>query len=308
MAALCAKAGPMSNRSPSPLIPFLMACAGIALFSLMDALMKGLAIGIGAYNAMLWRTMVGAVLGGIVFFARREKMPARSTFRLHALRSANGACMATLFFWGIARVPLAEGIALSFIAPLITLYLAAVLLGEKISRNAILASVLGIAGVGVIFVARVGGESHDEQVIWGMGSIFLSALLYAYNLILQRQQAQLATPAEIAFFQSLLACGFLSLAAPWLAVVPASADWPAIFGAAFIAMCSLLLLSWAYARAEAQVLVTVEYTAFIWAALFGWLFFQEAVTLPTLIGTALIVIGCFIATRAKPDHVEVTAL
>ena len=38
---------------------------------------------------------------------------------------------------------------------------------------------------------------------------------------------------------------------------------------------SLFLLSWAYARAEASVLVPVEYTGFIWLALWGSLFFGE---------------------------------
>ena len=47
--------------------------------------------------------------------------------------------MAACFFWGVVRTPLAEGIALSFIAPLVALYLAAVQLGEKIRREAILA-------------------------------------------------------------------------------------------------------------------------------------------------------------------------
>jgi drug/metabolite transporter (DMT)-like permease len=298
----------MSNRPASPALPFLVACVGIALFSLMDGLMKGLALGIGAYNAMLWRTIIGAVLGGAVFFVRREKMPSRRAFRLHALRSFNGALMAVLFFWGIARVPLAEGIALSFIAPLITLYLAAVLLGEKISRYALFASAMAIAGVAVILAGRLGGEAHDEEALWGIGAIFISAVLYAYNLILQRQQAQVATPGEVAFFQSLLAACFLSLAAPWLAVVPSAPDWPALGGSAVLATSSLFLLSWAYARAEAQILVTVEYTAFIWAALIGWLIFREAVTISTLIGAVLIIIGCVVATRQKPEHAEVVAL
>jgi drug/metabolite transporter (DMT)-like permease len=274
----------------------------------MDAFMKGLALGIGAYNAMLWRTIIGAILGGALFFARREKMPSRGAFRLHALRSSNGALMAVLFFWGIARVPLAEGIALSFIAPLITLYLAAVLLGEKISRYALFASAMAIAGVAVILAGRLGTEAHDDEALWGVGAIFISAILYAYNLILQRQQAQVATPGEVAFFQSLLAACFLGLASPWLAIVPNAPDWPAIGGAALLATCSLFLLSWAYGRAEAQVLVTVEYTAFIWAALFGWLMFSEPVTLSTLIGAVLIIIGCAVATRHKSEHAEVVAL
>ena len=71
--------------------------------------------------------------------------------------------------------------------------------------------------------------------------------------------------------------------------------------ASALAIVSLLLLSWAYARAEAQILIPVEYTGFIWAMLFGWMFFSEPVTLPTLLGTGLIVAGSLIAARAKPS-------
>ena len=232
-------------------------------------------------------------------------------FPPNALRGTIAAFMATCFFWGLARVPLAEAIALSFIAPLITLYLAAVLLGEKISRGAIFATILGFVGVLVILSARVTGD-YQPEVLKGSAAILVSAVLYAYNLVLQRKQAQLASPIEIVFFQNLTAGAVLLLAAPWLAVVPAVSHAPAIVGSTVLAIVSLLLLSWAYARAEAQVLVSVEYTAFVWAAIFGWYIFGEAVSLATLVGTVLIVGGCVIAARqkpnSKPSHVEVVAL
>ncbi len=295
-------------RSASPALPFLIACIGIAIFSAMDGYMKGLSIAIGAYNAMFWRTLVGTVLAGALYAVKREAMPSREAFRLHAMRGSIAAIMATTFFYGIARVPLAEGIALSFIAPLITLYLAAVMLGETIGRNAIFASVLGLAGVGVMLASRFGAAQYDAEVIKGIAAILVSAVFYAFNLILQRKQAQVASPFEIAFFQAMVVALLLGIFAPFLAVVPGSAHWGDIAMSALLSMLALLLLSWAYARAEAQVLVTVEYTAFIWAALFGWLFFNEGVTIATLIGTALIVTGCLIATRSKPVHVETTAV
>jgi drug/metabolite transporter (DMT)-like permease len=309
----------------SPTIPFAIACIGIATFSAMDAVMKGLSIDLGAYNAMLWRTGAGALMAGAIFLIRQEKLPTRGALRLHMLRAGVASVMAILFFWGIARVPLAEGIALSFIAPLITLYLAAVMLKEKIGRPAVIASVLGIIGVLVILSGRSGAGDHGPEAMRGIGAVFLSALLYAYNLILQRQQAQVATPSEIAFFQSLIVFTILGVAGvfaaaakgvglplPYEAVIPAAHYIPAFLGAAFLAMCSLLLLSWAYARAEAQILVTVEYTAFLWAALFGWLVFSEAVTVSVLIGALLIIAGCIIAARqkpqAQPEHVEAATL
>ena len=62
-------------------------------------------------------------------------------------------------------------------------------------------------------------------------------------------------------------------------------------------LVALGLLAWSYARAEAQVLLTVEYTAFIWAAIVGWIAFAEPVTIPMLMGVSLIVAGCLYATR-----------
>jgi S-adenosylmethionine uptake transporter len=279
-------------------IPFSVATLGIALFSLMDALMKGLSLAMGAYNALLWRTLAGATLAGAIFLIRRSPWPARPAMRFHLIRGSMSTVMAILFFWGLARVPMAQAIALAFAAPLIALYLAALLLKERIERTAILASLLGLAGVLVILAGQAEAELGHEA-FWGSLAILGSAGLYGWNIILMRQQALLAGPLEIAFFtSSIMATGFL-LAAPFLAFVPDGRHLPEILAAALLAFGSLLLLSWAYARAQAQHLAPVEYTGFVWAAVFGWLFFAEPVRPLTLIGAAMIVAACLVAARPR---------
>jgi len=300
----------MSNAASSPAIPFTVATLGIATFAGMDALMKGLSIGMGAYNAMLWRTSAALAIAAALFLWKRERWPPNAIIRFHIWRGVVTSLMAFLFFRGLAWVPLAEAIGLSFIAPLIALYLAAVLLKEKIGERAVLASMIGFAGALVIIGGRWSGE-YNPQIGKGIVAILLSAVLYAYNLILQRQQALLAKPVEIAFFQNATMVAVYLCFAPYLAVVPTQAQMPALVAAALLGTTSLLLLSWAYARAEAKILIPVEYTAFIWAALFGWWVFGEPVTSATLGGTVLIVIGCLVATRQRPgsvDHVESTVV
>ena len=290
-------------------MPFLVAASGIALFSVMDAVMKTASMAVGAYNAMLFRSGFGVLLMLPLWRLSGGRWPQGPALRLHALRGAVSAGLATSFFWGLIRLPLAEAIALSFIAPLIALYLAAAMLGEKIGRNAVIASLLGFAGVLVIGAGRLGREALSEDAMWGIAAVLLSAVLYAFNLIFQRKQAQLASPQEVALFQMGFAGLFLVLAAPWLAVTPSIPMLGWIATGAALAAVSLMLLSWAYGRAEAQVLLPIEYTAFVWAALFGWLFFAEAVTLETMAGVALIVIGCWIAAhRSVPSHTEQTTL
>jgi len=291
------------------IMPFVMAAAGIALFSVMDAVMKSASLAVGAYNAMLFRSAFGVALLLPLWRWTGGRWPAGPALRLHALRGAISAGLATSFFWGLIRLPLAEAIALSFIAPLIALYLAAVMLGETVGRNAVIASLLGFAGVLVIGAGRLGRTQLSEDAMWGIAAVLLSAVLYAFNLIFQRKQAQLASPQEVALFQMGFAGLFLSLAAPWLAVVPALPTLGEIATGAALAAVSLMLLSWAYGRAEAQALLPIEYTAFVWAALFGWLFFAEPVTIETMAGVVLIVIGCWIAARkGAPAHTEQTTL
>ena len=295
----------MTVRLTTPIFAFLVACCGVALFSLMDAAMKGLALALGAYNALLWRHLVGLAIGGVLYFGSRAPWPGRAALAIHIKRGVVVAGMAMLFFWSLIHLPLAEAIALSFIAPLIALYLASVLLGERIGRAAILASLLGLAGVGVIMAGRFGGGDYPPMALWAAFAVFGSAILFAYNLILARQQAQIAKPIEISFFQSLTVTVTLGLFAPWFAALPALTHAPLIAGAAALAVSSILLLSWAYARAEAQVLIPVEYTAFVWAALCGWVFFAEPLTWPTAAGTVLVVTGCLIAARGTPQPLQV---
>lgn len=301
----------MSNRSNNQSVAAVMvAIIGISTFVGMDTVMKSLSIAEGAYNAMLWRTLLGLVLAGMLFFRKRRRWPNQSTLRLHVKRGVLTSLMAFLFFWGLIHVPLAEAIGLSFIAPLIALYLAAVLLKEKVGGRALLASIIGFSGALVIIGGKLGGD-YGEKIGIGMAAILLSALLYAYNLILQRQQAMIADPTEIVFFQHATVGVVYLMLAPFLAVVPALELLPGFAAAAALGIISLMFLSWAYARAEANVLIPVEYTAFIWASLLGWLVFGEAVTSATLAGTALIVVACLMVARQKPgqaDHVEATAI
>lgn len=294
-------------RPHHPAAPFLAVTLGIALFSVMDGLMKSAALAVGAYTAMLVRSLIGAGLIYPLWRWREGAWPSRANMKLHALRGAVSGTMATSFFAGLVHLPLAEGIALSFIAPLIALYLAAVLLGERISGRAIVASLLGLAGVAVIAASRLGEERLGEGAATGIGLILFSAVLYAWNLILQRRQAQLSGPSEVALFQTVFVALFLGLAAPWLARAPDARALTDIAGAAVLAMASLMLISWGYGRAETQALLPIEYTAFIWAALIGWAMFGEAVTMATLAGVVLIVLGCWIAAPRK-IHTEQTAL
>lgn len=290
-------------RSDHRLLPFLVTMAGIALFSAMDAAVKSAALVVGAYSAYLLRCLVGFAVIAPFWWWRRRQWPARAVLKIHLVRGVVVAFMGWTFFFALVRLPLAEAIAISFIAPLVALYLAAVFLGEQIQPRAIIAALLGLAGVMVIVGGRIGRERMTDDAMLGLAAILGSALLYAWNLVLQRQQALVASPTEVSTFQNGVVALVLLTGAPLLLVIPETQRvWIGILAGALLAVGAALCLAWAYARAEAQSLVPIEYTGFLWAALFGWLLFAEPLSATTVAGAFLIVIGCWIATRKPPEQ------
>jgi len=287
------------SLNQNPYLPIGLALGGVFLYSVLDAVMKAQGLAMGAYSAMYWRNVTGAVLAAALYLPVRPPRPSRPAFKLHMIRSALTAVMMYCFFFGLTRVPLAQAIGLTFIAPIIALFLAAPFLGERIGAHSKLSALLGFGGVMVV----VGGDllsMNAETDFLGVSALLAFAVMYAVNLILQRKLALIAKPMEITFYQNAFVLLFITPFAPFFLLMPANEwQWGGAVLAGSAAIGSLILMSIAYRRAEAQRLISTEYTAFVWAAMFGWWFFGETVTAQTLLGTGLIMIGCMVGAHRE---------
>ena len=300
----------MNRVAQHPTRAFAVALGAVAALSIMDAVMKHLVLAIGIVAVSIWRSLANFLLGALLFLARRRRWPDRSTLGIHVTRGILVTVMAFLFFWGIGRVPLAQAIALTFIAPLISLMLAALFLGEEIAARSIAGSIAAFCGVAVIVIGQMHAQ-FGPDVLLGSAAIIGSALCYAVNIVMMRRQALAAKPLEINFFQSLTVMVMWFIALP-IAGVPSLPgwQWPWILVAATLSTFGTLLYGWAYARGEASYLAVTEYSAFLWASALGWLVFREHVSSATLAGAGLIVAGCLLAARRKlavPPEIDVAA-
>ena len=266
--------------------------------------MKSASLAIGAMTAAWLRAALGTAMAAPIWLATGKNWPGREVLKLHLLRGVVSTFMALSFFYALTKLPIAEAIAISFIAPLIALYLARLWLDEVIRRSAIFASILGFAGTLVIVGGKIEQDRFAEGTALGLLAILVSALLYAVNFIIIRKQSQLAGPAEIATFHSGVATVILGVAMPFVFTMPNSAVWIELSVAAALTVAGAMAVARAYARAETQTLVPLEYSGFLWAALFGWVFFREEVTMTTLLGTAIIVAACLIAARRPSGPVQ----
>ena len=151
----------------------------------------------------------------------------------------------------------------------------------------------------LIVGGKIGSQEMTDEAIKGLAAVLFSAVLYAWNLILQRQQALVSKPTEVSTFQNGIAALVLLAGAPFLLKLPGTQVWGELALGAVLAIAAAMALTWAYARAQAQVLVPFEYTGFLWAVLFGWLLFAEEVDVWTIAGAGLIIAACLISSRRR---------
>ena len=287
------------RRVTHPVQGFLAALGAVAVLSFMDAVMKHLVLVIGIFAVSIWRAVVNLILSASLYLPSRREWPSRKTLSIHVSRSIVVTIMAVLFFWGIGRVPLAQAIALTFIAPLIAMLLAPLFLNERLAPRSIAGAIVAFAGVVIIVIGQASAKVAPD-VLLGIAAILGSAVCYSGNILMMRWQALAAKPLEINFFQSVVVL-FLWIAALPLIGIPA---WPRgqigwVVVASVLSTSGGLLFAWAYARGEASYLAVTEYSAFLWASVLGWLAFRERVSIYTLAGAMLIVGGCLIAARRK---------
>lgn len=279
--------------------PILLYVIGIAFFCAMDAVMKLLVSGHPAVLATTWRYL--AALPFILVFWWREGRPriTREMLPLNALRGAIIAGSAFLFFWSLTILPLAQAVTIAFVAPLMIPPLAALLIGEKMQAGSVVAGLLGF--VGVLVAIGADPRAIPAGQLLGVAAVLLSALTYAMGIVITRLRAARDGPSILSLLGALFPILFLSpfvlATVPPAAILPRGETWLWVVLAGLCGAIALQFIARAYARAEAQVLAPFEYTALGWAALFGWLFFGEAVDARTWAGAALIAAACLWQAR-----------
>jgi S-adenosylmethionine uptake transporter len=189
-----------------------------------------------------------------------------------------------------------KAITIAFIAPLLIPLFAQLILGERMRREVLLALLLGFGGVLVAVQGPPTGEAHPMRW-WGVAAVLVSAVTYALGAILMRMRSLKDGPATVALLGNLWPVALLSLPVAVLRPVFHWSDLPWLALVGLLGAVGLYLLTRAYHAAEAQLLAVSEYTALGWAAMLGWIFFQEQLRWQTLAGGVLIVASSLWVTR-----------
>jgi drug/metabolite transporter (DMT)-like permease len=295
-AALARLMAPAASGTSMALLAAVLAAGS---FVTMDSMIKLISPRYDALQLSFFRFASGSVYAVALWACFRSPLPRGRAWRLHGLRSVLLLMSLVGYFHALTVLPLAQTVAISYVAPIAVSLLAVWLLHERPSRWIWASLGLGLLGVFTSawpeLQASVEGSGGERLV--GVLSVLGSALAFSGVLVLARRQSQHDSMWTILLVQNLLPALLLApLAAPgWRPLQ--SADLLPIAAAGALATIGLLAITHAFSRLEASRVAPVEYTSFVWAAGLGWLLFGELPSAATAVSALLIVSGCLLLLR-----------
>jgi len=275
----------------------LLAVAAEGLLTLMDATIKALSARYPTLQIAFLRYGFGLIGAAIYTAWNRPGWPTREATLHNGMRALLMVATATTFFFALARLPLADAIALSFISPALTALFGVVLLGERLDWRVVVALVGGFAGMLLIVGGGLGSAGMSDDVMIGAAAVLISTVGYSLSIILLRHRATRDPLSQIVLIQNLGPALILVLPAAWVWTSPTPYDYALFAFLGTLGVTAHTMLAHAFARIEAARLAPVGYVTLVWGILFGFLFFAEVPGLATLAGAALIVLAMLISQR-----------
>ena len=143
--------------SKSSILPILIAVFAIAMGSSIDALVKAIAPDAGLHHLLARRFLFGGLSALAVFRAQKRPVPNWSSIRFLTMRGLIQLACAFTFFFAVINRPLAVATIIGFTAALMVPFVARALLGERVTRLALIATIIGFAGAVLAIMGRPQG-------------------------------------------------------------------------------------------------------------------------------------------------------
>lgn len=282
--------------------------ASTLVLMVMAALMKLLSETVPVGEVMFARSFFALLPLSVWLMWRGEFPGALKTrnVRGHVLRGGFGGLALASYLVALTYLPLPDVTAIQFLAPLLTLALATVLLGEVV--GIFRWSAVGIGFIGIVMILWPylghGWSSADEGAIGALVAV-VAASLTSLAMIQVRHLTGTETTGSIVFYFS-VTCTVLALfTLPFGWAVPTARGAVLLVTIGLIGGIGQILLTQSYRHAPASVVAPFDYTAMIWSLVLGYLMFGDRPVVVTLAGASVVIgAGLFVIWRERQLGIE----
>ena len=283
------------NRPSTPGLGIALMALGMFVFSAADTLAKFLTETLHPLQ-VVWSRQLGLVFGllfllsmhGFSLFRSRHK-------KLQITRGVMAAGSATLFIFAVAYVPLADAVAVSFVAPFIVTLFGALVLKEKVGIRRWTAVCIGFFAT--LIIIRPGmGAMHPAAML-----VLIAATFFAIRQIISRMLSDSDKTRTTVAYTAITGIMILSIPLPFIWTWPETTiQYTLIAALAFAAALGEVLVIKALEMTQAVIVAPVHYTIIVWGTAYGYLVFNQLPDLWTWVGTAIIVAsGIYTLSRER---------
>ncbi|HEY7688550.1 MAG TPA: DMT family transporter [Dongiaceae bacterium] len=272
-----------------------MVLAGLG-FTVMAVAIKLLGTRLDSFQVAFFRILFGFVvilpIVGYVGAGTNWDFLRTRHLHVHAIRGLLGMIAMYCSYYALARIDLADFMALSFTRPLFATVLAVIILHEVVRWRRWSATAVGF--IGVLIMVRPGTGSFDPAGFFALGEAFSIAFLVT---LVKRLPARETTLGMMFYFGAIASLMALP-AAIWFWRSPTAEEWGLLLIIGALGALAQSFWIRAFRCGDASLVAAFDYLRLPLGAAVGLIWFAEMPTVWTLVGAVVIVASTvYIARR-----------
>ncbi len=257
--------------------------AGSITLVVMATMVKHLGSNLPSMEILFFRSLIGFFFV-LPIFIRNPMEPFRTKRPgMHLVRGATGAIGNACFFWTITHMLLADSMALQFSRPLFMIPLALIFLGEIAGWRRTSVALVGF--LGILLYARPFTAGFDPAAFVGAPGALFGGLV----VICIKRLATTEPTRVIMFYYAFWNAVFAAIPAIFLWVTPSLWELMLLTVIGFLGIVGQTMITQGLTQGDATVLVPLDYSRIVYAAVLGFILFGELPGLWSVAGMALIV-------------------
>jgi S-adenosylmethionine uptake transporter len=277
-----------------------LSLAAFGIYATHDVLVKFLGGSYSAFQLIFFSGLLGFPLVTILLMSDRTDgnlIPKHPWWT--AIRTTTAVLNGLTGFYAFSVLPMAQCYAIFFAMPILITLLAIPILGEKVGLHRGLAIIVGL--LGVMIVLRPGQEPLGLGHLAALAAAFLGAM----TSVIVRKIGHAERSVVLMLYPMVANFVVMAVALPFV-YIPVPIEHFGMMGSmALLGLLGGILIIAAYRRAPAIIVAPMQYSQIIWALLYGYFIFNEAVDFWTAVGTGVIIAaGVYIVLREDTPTVS----
>ena len=230
------------------------------------------------------RFLFAAILWTAIWFATQQRLEPVNV-RLHAVRVVLGYLTSSAIFWAASLMVLADATAISFLSPVVTLFLAALILHERVGWRRVMA--VAVMVTGAMILLRPGTSAFQPAALLAL----FAALTGGGESIAIKMLTQRERLLQILFINNVLGLILATAIASLVWVWPTPVQWLQLASVGLGMAVAQLSFIWAMRQVEASVIMPFIYTSLLFAAVMDFWLFGDLPDRWAGVGAVVIVVG-----------------